>query len=239
MPRLYFLAALACFALYSSPAPLKAEGIPLPAGVEAIQFDRGPEVGRIYFTGLPARRSAAFRTKAGADYYELCPRDYRLSRKLAAIDEEVEESSYRARRKWKVSAELEAEFGELLKLVGRELAVGGKMHFELEALNVDRLSLTPFGEDIVAENLGANCKALIRDYRRNGGEVVLVVESFRAETLKVAQVVEGKVHFLFFKTAATLLAEDEFMDAVVGVDVVDDLLVTRPLVLSMATGPGT
>lgn len=219
------LATLAAPVVFALPVASQSVSNSLPTGAEPIQYATDPKVGRLYFSGLPARRSAIFQTNDKTDFFELCATDYRETSALKNIDDAVEKRSFIDNDTWKVSASLEVEFARLLDLMGVAPEVTGNLYFEVTAINIERRRLLEDSEKFIANSLGTKCKNLIQSYRDRGGSIALVVESFRAEELEVKLVVDGKVSSSPFATAqAKVVKTRRFSNAVIAVDFVFDLL---------------
>lgn len=219
------LATLAAPIVFALPAASQSVSNGLPTGADAIQYATDPKVGRLYFSGLPSRYSAIFRTDDKTDFFELCARDYRETRALKNIGDSVETGSFIDDDTWEVSASLEVEFARLLDLMGVTPDLTGNFYFKVTAINVERRRLSEESEEVIASSLGLRCKNLIWNYRERGGSVALVVESFRAEELEVKLVVDGKVSSSpFATTQAKVVKTKRFSDAAIAVDLVFDLL---------------
>lgn len=171
-------------AMPSPPPPPTLESIQL-RGYTTVAPTSGIEVGRLYFSGEGKRPK--FVTGDGTVYNAMCYDDFLKTGALKQIgDYIVVEEPVRVAKK---TVDASRTYGAALSTgklgyIGEISAdAGGKGSRIYTLENVRELTLTEAGAKLVMNNIGDDCRAIIKERKAAGSEVILVLNAWRADKL--------------------------------------------------------
>lgn len=156
-----------------------------PHGYASVAPTSGIEVGHLYFSGQGNRPK--FVTGNGTVYNAMCYDDFLKTGALKEIDQHVivEEPVRVVKKTVDASRTYGAALstGELWRIGQVSADAGGKGSRVYTLENVRELTLTDAGAKLVMAKIGNECRALIKERKAHGSDVILVLNALRADKL--------------------------------------------------------